>query len=521
MMNEQGARIAEMLEATRAVTLRLFDTAAREADLHESPGGGFRPVIWHLAHIGVFEAYWILQKAKGDDAPDALYECIFDPIATPRENSKNLPTRREMEAYLARVRTATLRYLEAAALDDSAARDESATLDESAARQSPPLLLRDGYVFQLVLEHERQHQETLAYLLHMLDPAKKRRAAPHDSQDAAAGHTRDTATGNSHDAPAPQVAAFASPAPQVAAFASPPAVSHAPASPSVVLPPAVSLSAAPGGGVSVVGDMVTIAAGEFLLGAPWRMFVYDNELPAHAVSLPAFKIDRLPTTNGEFAHFIAEGGYARREWWDEEGWEWRGRENWTCPLYWTPQRLDGDDTAGRRWGVRTMFAEGALQPEHPVAGVSWYEAAAYARFAGKRLPTEAEWEKAASWDAGTKRKRLYAWGDDAPDDARGNFDLRHWGTTPVGSFPAGASRDGCLDMTGNVWEWTSDPFAGYEGFTPYPYPEYSEAWFDGDHRVLKGGSWATHPSILRTSFRNFFRRHFRIGFAGIRCASDA
>jgi len=474
----EATQIAEMLEATRAVTLRLFDTAAREADLHESPGGGFRPVIWHLAHIGVFEAYWILQKVKGDDTPDARYELIFDPIATPRENSINLPTRREMEAYLSRVRSATLRYL------------EDATFDESA----PSPLLRDGYVFQLVLEHERQHQETLAYLLHMLDPAKKRRATAHDSYGVLAADrhgtlTKDvqgTATGDAHDSTARQVAAFASP---------------------VVAP-------------VVVRDMVSVPAGEFLSGAPWRMFVYDNELPAHTVSLPAFKIDRLLTTNEEYAHFIAEGGYARREWWDEEGWRWREQENWTRPLYWTPQSPDDGDDA-RRWNVRTMFEEVALRPEHPVAGVSWYEAAAYARFASKRLPTEAEWEKAASWDAERGRKRLYAWGDDAPTHAHGNFDLRHWDTTPVGSFPAGACGYGCLDMTGNVWEWTSDPFDGYAGFKPYPYPEYSEAWFDGDHRVLKGGSWATHPSVLRTSFRNFFRRHFRIAFAGIRCAADA
>jgi iron(II)-dependent oxidoreductase len=472
-----------MLETTRAVTLRLFDTVAREADLHESPGGGFRPVIWHLAHIGVFEAYWILQKVKGDDAPDARYERIFDPIATPREDSKNLPTRREMELYLERVRSATLGYLDGARFDEGA----------------PTPLLRDAYIFQLVLEHERQHQETLAYLLHMLDPAKKRRTptAAADAPAAQEAGALETQAGTLE----PQAGALET---QAGTHASPP-VAHA--SPPSVAP-------------VVARDMVSVPAGEFLMGAPWRMFVYDNELPAHAVSLPAFKIDRLPTTNEEYAHFIAEGGYARREWWDEEGWRWRERENWTRPFYWTPQHLDGD--AARRWSVRAMFADGALKLDHPVAGVSWYEAAAYARFAGKRLPTEAEWEKAASCDApdGARGKRLYAWGDDAPDDARGNFDLRHWDTTPVGSFPAGASPYGCLDMNGNVWEWTSDAFAGYTGFAAYPYPEYSEAWFDGDHRVLKGGSWATHPSILRTSFRNFFRRHFRIAFAGIRCAAD-
>ncbi|HYP00568.1 MAG TPA: SUMF1/EgtB/PvdO family nonheme iron enzyme [Pyrinomonadaceae bacterium] len=442
-MTEQAEQLAKMFEATRAVTLRLFDTAAREADLHESPGGGFRPVIWHLAHIGVFEAYWILQKAKGDDAPDARYERIFDPIATPRENSKNLPTRREMEDYLARVRIATLQYLDEAPFDD-----------KGASAASP--LLRNGYVFQLVLEHERQHQETLAYLLHMLDPAKKRRAPLNDSHDAAA-------------------------------------------------PLEVAARAA--------REMVAVPAGEFQMGATWDVFAYDNELPAHTLSLPAFKIDRLLTTNEEYAHFIAERGYERREWWSEEGWQWRERENWKHPLYWS------ESPDGGRWSERTMFEEGALRPQHPVAGVSWYEAEAYARFMGKRLPTEAEWEKAASWDTRGERKRIYAWGDGAASPAHGNFDLRLWDTTPVGSFPAGASAYGCLDMTGNVWEWTSDPFAGYAGFNAYPYPEYSEVWFDGDHRVLKGGSWATHPSILRTSFRNFFRRHFRIAFAGIRLAA--
>lgn len=457
MMNEQAEQIAEMFETTRAATLKLFDLVAREEDLHASPGGGFRPVIWHLAHIGVFEAYWILQKTKGDAAPDARYERIFDPIATPRENSKNLPARREMEDYLARVRAATHSYLATARFDESA---------PSASAH----LLRDNYVFHLVLEHERQHQETLAYLLHMLDAAKKRRATLEHARDDQAS------------LPPPEI--------------------NAP-------------------DMSVRRDMVTVPAGEFQRGAPWEMFVYDNELPAHYVSLPAFKIDRLPTTNEEYARFMAEGGYERREWWSEEGWQWRVRENWTRPLYWTEKAEGSDDGVGLgRWRVRGMFEEGALPAEHPVAGVSWYEAEAYARFMGKRLPTEAEWEKAASWDADSQRKRLYAWGDEKPAHAHGNFELRYWGTTPVGSFPAGASACGCLDMTGNVWEWTSDPFAGYEGFAAYPYPEYSEAWFDEDHRVLKGGSWATHPNILRTSFRNFFRRHFRIAFAGIRCAAD-
>ena len=267
--------------------------------------------------------------------------------------------------------------------------------------------------------------------------------------------------------------------------------------------------------------MVTIPAGDFRVGSVWDAFAYDNELPAHDVHVPAFRLDRLPTTNAEYAEFVAEGGYRRREFWGEEGWSYREREGWEHPLFWTREGGGGGGGGeGVGWSERRMFDVGPIEPRHPVVGVSWYEAEAYARFRGKRLPTEAEWEKAAAWDGGRGRKRRHAWGDAAPSDALCNYDLRRWGTTCVGSFPAGASFYGCLDMTSNVWEWTADTFDAFPGFEPFPYPEYSQIWFDGDHRVLKGGSWATGPTVLRTSFRNFFRRHFRIAFAGIRCAQD-
>jgi iron(II)-dependent oxidoreductase len=430
--------IALEMERTRARTLALFDLA-REEDLHESPGFGFRPIIWHLAHIGVFEAYWLLQRLKGEDAPDERYQRIFDPINTPREESKNLPARREMEDYLTRVRERSLRHLV-----------------ETEFSEADPLQ-RDAYLFRLVLEHEQQHQETLAYLFQLLNPSKKTRPVAVETPERR--ESKDSA-----NAPAPSQ------------------------------------------------EMVTIAGGDFLLGATADGFVYDNELPPHTVHVPAFKLDRLPTTNEEYAHFIKEGGYTRREWWSDEGWDWRERENWTSPLYWT--QLNGG------WGVQGMFETNSMSAQHPVTGVSWYEAEAYARFMKKRLPTEAEWEKAAGGDGkGVEHKRRFSWGDDLPSPALCNFDYHFWGTTAVGSFPDGASACGCLDMTGNVWEWTSSPFAGYPGFKAFPYPEYSEVWFDGDHRVLKGGSWATRGSLLRISFRNFFRRHFRIAFAGIRCAA--
>jgi formylglycine-generating enzyme required for sulfatase activity len=171
--------------------------------------------------------------------------------------------------------------------------------------------------------------------------------------------------------------------------------------------------------------------------------------------------------------------------------------------------------------IRAMFEDAPMKPRDPVSGISWYEAEAYAKFVSKRLPTEAEWEKAAAWDPARGVKKRFAWGNELPDDNRSNFGMRQWATSPVGILPDGASYYGCFDMSGNVWEWTADAFDGYRGFEPFPYPEYSELWFDGDHRVLKGGSWATRAPLLRTSFRNFFRRHFRIAFAGLRCAADA
>src|SRR5215204_893700 len=437
-MNRQAEQLARMMDETRAATLRLFDLTD-VAELHRSPGFGYRPLIWHLAHIGVFEAYWLLQKAQGLSAPDERYERVFDPIRTPREESKNLPTRREMEDYLRRVRAGALEYL-----------------GRFDFQEADPLK-SGGHLFQLVLEHELQHQETLAYLFQLLDPSKKTR--PDGASRATVTEAAET--------------------------------------------------------TRAAGGMVLVAAGAFLMGAAdTDSFAYDNERPAREVFVPAFRLGRAPVTSAEYACFVEEGGYRRREFWGEEGWTWREKEGWEHPLYWRRDASGG-------WVERRMFEEGAPGAVHPVTGVSWYEAEAYANFAGKRLPTEAEWEKAASWDESAGAKRRFAWGDDAPSTELCNFGLRFWGTTPVGSFPEGASPYGCHDMSGNVWEWTSTPFEGYPGFEPFPYPEYSETWFDGDHRVLKGGSWATSPSVLRTSFRNFFRRHFRIAFAGIRLAEDA
>jgi iron(II)-dependent oxidoreductase len=430
-MNEMAAEIAELMTEARADTLAIFDLA-REEDLHVSPGFGFRPIIWHLAHIGVFEGYWLLQKMQGLESVDPYYDRIFDPINTPREASINLPSRQQMESYLNTVRGESLRYLERANMEGG----------------NP--LLKNGYIFDLVLQHEYQHQETLVYLFQMLDPDRKIRP------DKLRRKINSTA---------------------------------------------------------VEKGMIFVPGGEFEMGARTDLFVYDNELPPQFVYVAPYMIDRTPVTNEEYAGFVEERGYERREFWSDEGWTWREKENWTQPLYWSG--------GGPDWMVRAMFEDAPMKPRDPVSGISWYEAEAYAKFVSKRLPSEAEWEIAAAWDPAEGVKRRFAWGNELPDDNRSNFGVRQWSTSPAGILPEGASYYGCFDMTGNVWEWTSDAFDGYPGFESFPYPEYSELWFDGDHRVLKGGSWATRTPLLRTSFRNFFRRHFRIAFAGLRCAADA
>lgn len=245
-------------------------------------------------------------------------------------------------------------------------------------------------------------------------------------------------------------------------------------------------------------DMVEIPAGEFIMGSD-AIDAQDNERPAHQVYLDTYWIDRYPVTCQQYREFLNNGGYRDRQWWSEEGWQWLQANSISQPLYW----LDSSD-----WD------------NYPVCGVSWYEARAYATFAGKRLPTEAEWEKAASWNVAKGQKVTYPWGENRPNKRFCNHDSLIGQTTPVNVYPDGQSPYGCYDMLGNVWEWTASWFAGYDKFISYPYPGYSQTYFDEQHRVLKGGSWATRSWGLRTSFRNWYHPWVRQILAGFRCVAD-
>lgn len=273
---------------------------------------------------------------------------------------------------------------------------------------------------------------------------------------------------------------------------------------------------APGGG-PLPGD-VEIPGGMFKLGAaPDAPFAFDNEKWAHPVVVPAFKMARAPVTNAEFAEFVADRGYLRRELWSHQGWVWRVKAGVTHPVYW--QR--GTDGWLRRHFDELM----PMEPHAPVVHVNWFEAEAYCHWAGRRLPTEAEWEMAASAEPTadgksiTGRKRRYPWGDEAPTAAHANLDSRYAGCIEVSALAAGDSAFGCRQMLGNVWEWTASPFYPFPGYVvDAPYREYSAPWF-GYRKVLKGGAWATRSRLINNTYRNFFQPYRRDIFAGFRtCA---
>jgi gamma-glutamyl hercynylcysteine S-oxide synthase len=315
-------------------------------------------------------------------------------------------------------------------------------------------LLRSGFVHGMVIQHEHQHDET------MLATLQLRSEHPMIGQGDRVG---------------------------------PPGATTAPRSASIE--------------VGQLPAMRLVEGGPFIMGTahPWA---YDNERDAHVVELPPFLIDTFPVTNVEYQRFITDGGYDHEALWSSSGWAWRHGDDdgdpgtgRSLPRFW---RREGPDSWSLvRFGERLDVAE---LGDEPVQHVSWYEADAYARWAGKRLPTEAEWEKAALGVT--------------DDPAAANLGARHTGPSVIGAHPRGASRWGAHQLLGDVWEWTSSPFTPHPGFRAWPYREYSEVFWGDSYRVLKGGSWAADPVAVRPSFRNWDLPVRRQIFTGVRCARD-
>ena len=379
----EAQRYADDLAEARKRTLSLIAEVS-EDDLDRVHDPLMSPLVWDLGHIAAFEDLWLGQRAGGLEPLEPDLAIVYDAAETPRAQRGDIPylRREDAIAYMGAVRERTLR------------------------------VAGPEFLWEMVLQHEHQHNETMLQTLQLAEPGT---FSP--ERTAAAG--------------------------------------------------------------SPAGGSLEVEAGPFEMGFAGDGFAYDNERPAHDVDLAAFAIDAGPVTNAAFAEFVADGGYARRSLWSEAGWEWRTCEGATRPLYWT---ADGSE--------RRFDSVAEREPELPVMHVSWFEADAFARWRGARLPTEAEWEKAA---------RLHG-------AARGRLDQLDFGPGPAGPF------------VGDCWEWTASTFEGYPGFEAFPYHEYSEVFFGDGYRVLRGGSWATRPSVARATFRNWDLPERRQIFAGFRCA---
>ncbi len=422
----------EKLEEARERTRVLLGPVSEE-DLTAQHDQIMSPLIWDYGHIGNYEELWLLQRAHGRTLSKRELYDMYDASLHPREErpSLDLLDRPSADRYLDAVRKAVLETLEGANLEGD----------------DP--LLKDGFVYNMIIQHEYQHNETMLQALQL-------------KQGAGYG-----------------------------------------------LAPSVEL---PAGG-QVEEEMVPVPGGEFVMGTDDRVHALDNERNAHAVDLPDFLIDTTCVTNEAFARFVEDGGYEKREFWAPAGWEYISEQGITAPKYWYQPEPHS------WWTERFGFDE-PLNPAAPVVHVSWYEADAYARWSGKRLPTEAEWEKAASWDPRTGTKRLYPWGNDEPTPVHANLDQLALRAAEVGAYPAGASAYGVLGMVGDVWEWTATDLYAYPGFEAFPYREYSEVFFGPDYKVLRGGSWATRPGAMRNTFRNWDFPVRRQLFVGFRCACD-
>jgi iron(II)-dependent oxidoreductase len=391
--------IAERLAEARQRTLELIEPLDDE-QLNRVYSPILSPLAWDLGHIANFEELWLVQTIGGLEPMHGELGRFYDAIENPRKTRGELPILRdaELRSYLSDVRERTLEVLEQV---------------EIAADAEDPLL-REGFVYEMLLAHEHQHNETMLQLLQMVERYEPVRSEPAPVADPHVGP-----------------------------------------------------------------EMVRVEGGHQLIGAPAHGFAYDNERPRHDVELAPFEIDRTPVTNGVYVEFMRDTGTEP-------------------PMYW-----EADGEGG--WLRTAMGRREPLDPAHPVIHVSWHEAEAFARWAGKRLPTEQEWEAACA----------------GADADLTNLDQLVFGTAPAGAYADGAADCGAVQMLGDVWEWTASDFLAYPGFKAFPYKEYSEVFFGEEYKVLRGGAWATRRHTIRPSFRNWDLPQRRQLFAGFRCARDA
>jgi iron(II)-dependent oxidoreductase len=454
--------LIEWLRAFRARTLALVEDLS-DAQLIGPRLSIVNPPLWEIGHVAWFQEFWVLRHLLKQRPMIENGDQLYNStdVAHDTRWELRLPSREQTLHYMGEVLSRCIENLD----------------------HSEPLAPDALYFYLLVAFHESMHAEAL-------------------------GYTRQT---------------LGYPA-----------------------PPPVAIEASDDHPGFVSSGDVEVPGGTFLIGAtPDFPFVFDNEKWAHPVTIVPFRIARTSVTNGEFRAFVEDGGYRKPKFWSADGWEWLERggaprlersfakffnknmheptevkafaERLDHPIYWS-RDPDG------RWQQRIFDRYVPLRERYAVVHVSWFEAQAYCNWAERRLPTEAEWEVAASGEfaedgrALSRRRRHFPWGDQSPDRDRANLDWSTRGPVAVNAHALGDSAFGCRQMVGNVWEWTADDFTPYPGFTIDPYKEYSKPWF-GTHKVLRGGCWATSSLLIRNTWRNFYTPDRRDVWAGFRtCA---
>jgi iron(II)-dependent oxidoreductase len=479
-------QLVEMMQSARQRTLELLDGLTQE-QLIGPKLPTVNPMLWEVGHVAWFHEYFILRRVHGAAPLLARGDQLYDSIAIAHDTRWDLPVYPlpELRDYMARV------------LDRLTARLPAGLADE-----------RDSFLYQFTTFHEDMHDEaftwarqTLAYPTPRfapdgshdpyLPPAREDRRTPYLPPEGEGGAQRrmgDVATESM------------SPAQVASARTSPFRPFGAPS--------------ASGGRESLTGD-AAIPGGRFRLGSPPDSpFLFDNEKWAHPVTVAPFRMARTAVSNAAFAAFVEDGGYRRASLWTDEGWRWRQETGAEMPVFWRRDASGG-------WQLRNFDRWVDLPPHDAVIHVNWYEAMAWCRWAGRRLPREAEWEFAATMRPGPDGvlvKGRYPWGDAPADASRANLDGFALGTIDVAALPEGDNAWGCRQLIGNVWEWTADTFGPFPGFAPDDYKEYSEPLF-GSTKVLRGGAWTTRGRLASGTYRNYFGPERRDIFAGFRsCA---
>ena len=411
------------------------------------------PLRWEIGHVGWFQEYWILRHYRRQMPIGADRDRLYDSAAVAHDTRWDLLLPSKAET-VAYIQQILKRVVEG----------------EGRGPLGEPDRYNEAYFIRLALLHEYMHAEAITYTRQTLGyPPPRIRITGRSSSEGEKDQLSTTGMERPTDDSGPDL-----------------------------------------------GD-AEIPGGTFHLGStPDMPFVFDNEQWAHPVTVKAFRMARGAVTNREFAAFVEDEGYKRREFWTDAGWIWRETAGAEHPVYWQNQ-------GGGRWLRRNFDAWVSLEPRLPVLHVNWHEADAYCRWARRRLPTEAEWEFAAGAERGQGNRPIeskleYPWGEGPANADRANLEWRRMGCLPVDALPAGENAFGCRQMIGNVWEWTATDFGPYPGFSPGPYKEYSAPWF-GDHKVLRGGCWVTRPALIRNQYRNFYQPHRRDVWAGFRtCA---